>query len=448
MQFEWFIAWRYLRSGYRSSFLSPITIIAVGSVTVGVGALLVSFSIHNGFEADLRDKILGTNAHLLVVAPGVLGQTLQMAQAIGRLDNVAGCAPVIWVEGLATFEDEKTGGMTEKPVLVKGVLASEERRATKLEEYLVTGQLEALGFDPPKPDTPWDMPKAALLGYGVADALFRIPEYRQMNPSMARDEPYKLIQGREIRVLSPKQVEGPTGRNFLSHKLDVYGVLRSGYWQTDGMVVVVPLPLAAYLKGTFSPELDTIPVEALEIALRDLDQLEQTRRAVYHLLEKQFNKSLRINDWGNAEAALLEAIKIEKVVMFVVIGMVVMVAAFNIMSTLIMTVMRKTREIGILVTMGGRRRSILILFVLTGGLIGLVGTILGVAFGTAISLALQKYGLSLPGDVYTLDHVPVKIKIMDYIIVISSTLVACLVAGIYPAWQAACLDPVEALRHE
>ena len=410
---QWRIARRYLSSRRGKGWLSLITLIAIGGVSVGVMALIVVIGVMSGLQTDLREKILGANAHGIVLERSEVGRMEawhSVLTVVSEDPDVVAAAPFVYTEvGL-----NPPGGSYGEGAILRGLSSSEESLAvTEIDEHLIAGVM-------PFGETPSGRP-GIVLGVSLADRLGLFP-----------GEPVTVVafQGAELT---------PTGIQPQMRLFEVTGIFETGLYQYDTKFSYVDLAEAQSLlrmEGT---------VTGIEFNLRDAWE----SAAATDRLTQSLGFGYRVEDWQRQNSSLFSALKLEKFAMGVILLLIVLVASFNIVSTLIMVVRDKVREIGILRAMGLHTADITRIFVLQGVVIGLVGTTLGTVGGLAIAWALDTYEfITLPGDVYFIDRLPVSIDIVDVGTIIAASLLISFVATLYPARQAASYTPVEAIRHD
>jgi len=413
MKLEWFIARRYLASRRGARFLSLITLIAIGGVFVGVMALIVVTSVMTGLQTDLRAKILGTNPHIWLTT---YGENMQIQGWEGTLmrvrevDGVQAAAPFVHAEvALST-----PGGYAEAAIL-RGIDPGADGPAiTEIVRQIRDGELEL-------PETVSGHPPL-LIGDALAERFAAYPG-RVVN--------VLSFQGLQVTAMGTLM---PTVRQF-----EVVGRFRTGMYEYDNKFMYTTLGAAQDLTRLGDA------VTGLEIRVPDAMQADQVARR----LEDHLGFPYRAEDWKTMNSSLFSALQLEKMAMFIILLLIVIVAAFNIISTLVMVVTDKTREIGILKSMGLRAAQVQRVFMLQGVVIGTVGSALGALGGLSLTWALDRYELiRIPGDVYFIDRLPVGFDPVEIAVILVSSLVISFLATIYPARQAARLFPVEAIRHD
>ena len=408
MGFEWYLASRYLSARSSSRFMNLITIIAIGGVCVGVMALIVVVGVMSGLQQELRDRILGTNPHIMVLTYGeglrLDGWEIPLAEA--RLDadvNVA--EPFVYSETLIFQDVNYQQGMA-----LRGVTGES---AERLAGQLVAG---SFAFDGTSSGLP-----GIVLGFRLANRLL-----------VFSGDTVSLVSGHGAKLT-------PAGFIPKFKKFEVVGLFKSGMYEYDNQMGYVSLATAQELLGLGEA------VTGLALWVRD----PWIADAVAERLEAALAYPYTLRDWKRMNEGLFSALKLEKMAMTLILLLIVLVAAFNIVSTLIMVVTDKTREIGILRSMGMTAKRILRVFMLQGLAIGVAGTSMGVAGGVLLSWTIDHFGLiSLPGDVYLIDRLPITLNPLDLVLIAVASVLISFVATIFPSRQASRLAPVEAIRHE
>lgn len=410
---QWRIARRYLASRRGRGFASLITLIAVGGVAVGVMALIVVIAVMSGLQTDLREKILGANAHGIVLERSEAGRMEAWRSVLNlvREDaDVVAASPFIYTEvGL-----NPPGGSYGEGAVLRGLTGDSASLAvTEIDDHLISGRMPFGSSESGKP--------GIVLGKTLAERLGLFP-----------GEPVTVVafQGAEIT---------PTGIQPQMRSFEVTGIFETGLYQYDTKFAYIDLDVAADLlrmEGTVTGiEFNVVdPWRSGEVAAR---------------LSEELGFNYRVEDWQRQNASLFSALKLEKYAMGIILLLIVLVASFNIVSTLIMVVRDKVREIGILRTMGLRANDITAIFVLQGVAIGLIGTLIGTTAGLGLAWLLDTYEfITLPGDVYFIDRLPVDINPLDVATIVVASLLISLLATVYPSRQAAGYTPVEAIRHD
>jgi len=409
----WFIARRYLSSRRGRGFLSLITLIAIGGVSVGVMALIVVIGVMSGLQTDLREKILGANAHGMVLEIGEAVRMESWESVLRRVledPDVTGAAPFIYTEvGLNV-----PGGSYSEGAVLRGVANdSVSLSITEVDDHLTAGTM-------PFGETESGRP-GIVLGTTLADRL-------------------NLYPGKTVTVVSFQGAElTPTGIQPQMRLYEVTGLFETGLYQYDTKFAYVELESAQSLLRMGRA------VTGVEFNVRDPWKSGEVAARLRDALGFPYS----VDDWQRQNASLFSALKLEKFAMGVILLLIVLVASFNIVSTLIMVVTDKVREIGIMRAMGLTASGITRVFVLQGVVIGLVGTTVGTLLGLALSWLLDRYQfITLPGDVYFIDHLPVDTNVFDVGFIVLASLSIAFIATIYPARRAADYTPVEAIRHE
>jgi lipoprotein-releasing system permease protein len=415
MTLELAIAWRYLRSRRGSRLLSFISVIAIGGVLVGVSALIVIMGVMNGLQRDLREKILVGSPDVRVLNYGEdlrIPDWRKTLTTVQRVDGVVAAAPFVMTQGLVTKGHDYAEGAQIVGIEPAGKGVPE---VTSIRAHAELGDFRFMASNGER--------RGAVLGRLLAQRLNAFP-------------------GDTSAIVSPAGVKmNPALGGYVPqfYRFEVTGVFETGMYEYDNSYVYLPLASAQEFAGLGDD------VTGIEVRTEDRWQATTVARDIDAALGFPY----RTMDWQEQNQSLFRALKLEKLGMAVILLLIVLVAAFNIVSTLTMVVTDKTREIGILKAMGMTARSIRRIFFIQGLVIGLVGTMLGLAVGMGTAIALDKYELiKLEEQIYFIDHLPVATEALDVAaIVVASILIAAL-ATLYPASQAAKLFPVEAIRHE
>lgn len=412
MSLEWQIALRYLTSKRRSGVISVIGLIAIGGVFVGVAALVIVMSVMSGLQRDLRDKILTNTPHLIVQKYNSepLTEYQDALEGIAATPGVVGAAPFIYTEGIIGHGRGRNEG-----AVIRGVDPDLESQVADTKNQILSGRYELRQ----SPDEPY--PKV-VVGYLLADRLGAFP-----GDTLTLTTP-------EVAAVSPLHGTIPKLQKFI-----LAGTFKSGLFEYDSKFVYASLEsMQQYLQ---SGDI------AYGVAARVADIWEASD--VGERVVDQLDGPFYVTTWIELNQPLFAALKLEKRAMFIILVLIVLVAAFNIISTLTMIVMDKTKEIGILRSMGLEGRSVRRVFVYQGALIGVVGTGLGTLVGLVAAFLLARYRfISLPGDVYFIDTLPVEVEPFGVALIVGASLLISLAATWYPASQAARMAPVDAIRYE
>jgi lipoprotein-releasing system permease protein len=409
MSFEPFVAWRYLRARGGQAFISLITIISMAGVALGVCALVVVLSVMAGFESELKNKILGMNAHVtLLCLDGPMRQPWA-ALALARADE----------EVLAASADVQGQVM---------LISAAGAYGAALRGMETDPAAQVLDFDSMHPEGALSLLTRPGQG-GIPHIILGRVLARRL----------RVQPGQVITVVNPIGEETPLGRAPKSEYFRFAGAIDSGMYQYDANMAFISLADAQEFFNLGQG------VSGVDIKIRDLYQASQ----VGQRLIKAAGFNFFYRDWMSNNHSLLAALKLEKVTMFVILTLIILVAAFGIISSLIMLVMKKTRDIGIMKAMGATDKSIRRIFLLMGGFIGLTGSLSGLGLGLLLCWLLAKYQfIELPQDIYALRTLPVEVEPALVVLVGVLAVAVCLLATIYPARSAGRLDPVEALRYQ
>ena len=413
---NWFIARHYLRAGRGRGLLSLITWIALGGITVGVGALIIVLAVMTGMQEDLRNKILESTPHVIVLEQSTSLRVLayeKVVDSILAVDGIVGAAPFALSQ--VNIVRQGASGPYSQPAYLYGIDIDTTRVApTEMERQIIEGSLDLAPTESGLPPL--------LMGSVLADRML-------------------IFEGDRIVLLSTENLDlGVGGLTPTLREFEVTGTFTTGMYDYDLGNVYTTFEVAQELIGIELGNASGIGVRTVdpELATEIAEELDDRLGYPYY-----------VQSWIEQNRSLFNALKLEKLGMGFVVFLIVLVAAFNIVSTLVMVVSDRTREIGILKTIGMTQVDILRVFVLQGAWIGVTGTAVGSALGVGISWALDRFELiPIPGDVYFVDHLPAIIDPLDVGLIILVSIAVSFVATIYPAMQASKLVPVDAIRHE
>jgi len=409
MNFEFFVALRYIFALRKQSFIGVISLFAVCGVALGVAALIVVIGVMNGFTKDLRDKILGVNAHVIVSAfTGGIRDYQKVSDICRTVPGVKGVTPFVYSEVMLSTN----GGV--KGVVLRGIDPSTSEQVLSLSKDMVAGSVTDLGEKDGLP--------GVVIGAEMAKRL-------------------GLTVGGMVNLLSPTGTQSSVGFTPKIRVFRVAGIFRTGMFEYDATLGYVTVDAARNLLG-FKDDI----VTGLEIRLADVYKAGE----VSELLRSKLHEyPVYVRNWQEMNANLFAALELEKTALFIILTMIVLVGSFSIVTMLVMLVMQKTKDIAVLMSLGADENMIRRIFMYQGSFIGVVGTALGYGIGVPVALLLKKYQfIKLPSDVYPVDYLPVRLEALDLTLIGVAALALCFLSTLYPARRAASLKPSDALRYE
>jgi len=425
MSYEFIISLRYLRARRKQVFVSIITFISIAGIFLGVAALIIVIAVMNGFETDLRSKILGINSHVVVMEHGGgMRQHSLVMQEVAQVPGVIAATPFIYSQAMLKNGNNVTG------IVLRGLSLEDALKVINLGKFR-EGKLEYLQNE--KRDIPGlKLEHSELPGIIIGREL-------------AKNLGVFLFE--TVHIVSPSGVSTPMGMVPRMKPFVVVGIFESGFYEYDSTLAYISLKACQEFLNMGDL------VTGIEIRVDDIYKADRIAKSI----EKKLGYPYWGRNWMEMNKNLFSALKLEKRVMFIILSLIVIVAAFNIISALIMIVMEKNRDIAILKTIGATRVGIMKIFIFQGLIVGAIGTLfgtlagLGVAFNLeALSRFVEKlFGFKiLPGEVYYLSELPSQVNFGDVGIIIAGTILISFLSTIYPSWRASRLDPAEALRYE
>ena len=407
MSFELFVALRYLLARRQHASISRVSLFSTIGVAVGVLALVVALALMTGLQGELRNRILGSTAHINVWRIGGITDYHAEVERLSRVHGVVGAGPAIFGKAIVSSESGDNGFIT-----LKGIDPALEGRVTDIERTMQQGKLLALeGAEDERPGILLGRDLAKQLGVKVGDL---------------------------VDITTPTPVATPGGIMTRSRTVRVAGIFALGLYEFDSAYGFVSLDLAKRLLAKEHPDLIQLRVDDIYAA-----------RSIARNIEAELGEKYSADDWSRMNQSLFSALWLEKMAISITIGLIVMVGALNIISSLILLVRQKSRDIAILKTMGTSSRRVMGIFMMQGLVIGVVGTTIGAVSGVALCYVLDRYELiQIPMDVYQVSHVPFVVLPLDLLTVVTATILICFLATIYPSRQASALDPIQALRVE
>ncbi len=410
MPFELFIALRYLISGRKHRFISIISFTSIIGVALGVAALIVVLGVMNGFSSNLRDKILGVNSHIVVSNTQGAFKGYSLYQ--NKLENING---IIEVNPFIYSEVMLRSPYGVKGAALRGIEPETAKNGLNLKSTMSKGSLNALNkTGSGNPGIIIGKVMAEFLGVGLHDS---------------------------VQMLVPSGRQSTAGYSPKIQSFRVVGMFDTGMYEYDSSLIYIPLSTAQKILG-FSGN----KVTGLEISLKDIYAAPKIKKEINEILG---GFPFMVRTWMEMNKSLFSALKLEKTAMAIILVMIVLVGSFSIITTLIMLVMEKKKDIAVLMSLGAKPKNIKQIFVWQGTVIGFIGTFLGYLVGLSLSVVLEKYKfIKLPEDVYYLSHIPMQLNVLELFLIGLGALTLCFLATLYPARQASLLQPAEVLRYE
>jgi lipoprotein-releasing system permease protein len=420
VRYELFIGLRYLRARRREVFISLITLISVLGVTISVMTLDIALSVTTGFERDLRDRILGFSPHVIVTTyGGPLVQAAPLLEKVAKTPGVVAAAPYLYVQAMVSSQGNVTG------VFLRGVEPAKATAVVDVAKYLKSGSFDELG----KPHEVTVRDGGEERKVSLSGVVVGVELAKQLG----------LVEGDPLTVVLPIGTPSAVGMVPKVKRFVVVGVFDSGMYEFDGAMIYVDIAEAQALVGLKDA------VTGIEVRTADVERAPEVARRIE---SDVLGFPYEARDWMQMNRNVFVALRLEKVVYFLVLSLMLLVAGFSILATLIMVVMERRKDIAILKSMGANDSSIAAIFVFKGMIIGLIGTVLGNAGGLGLSWLISKYKLPLPPGVFFVQTVPVVIVPEYFAAVTGAAFVICLLVTLYPASRAARVAPVDVIRYE
>jgi lipoprotein-releasing system permease protein len=441
MRFELFVAARYLRAKRRQAFIGVITAISIAGVAAGVASLLIALAITNGFRQDLQDRLIGSTSHvdLMRVQSDGIKEWRALMDRLSKQAHVVAAAPAIYDQVLISLGPRARGAE------LKGIIPADARKVSDLLQSVKIGSADALDEGAARVESslrPADggtMPNPQSAPDSMASVRDRLAAMPPIILGKDMADGLGATVGSVVLVTSPQGELTPYGMVPKYTRFRVVGIFNSGFFDYDSSWAFTRLADAQQLEGVGDQ------VTVIEFKLDDIYQAGQ----VSQKLEQAAGPGFMTTNWMEQNKALFHALRMEKLVTFITIGLIVFVAALNILISLIMMVMEKTRDIAVLMSMGAKKFQVRRVFIAQGVLIGVIGTVIGLVLGYALSWAGGHYHLlSLAPEVYSIDYVPFAPRLTDGVWVALVAIGVSLFATIYPSWSASRILPAEALRYE
>lgn len=410
MSFVTFVSGRYLRTRQKRAFISLITVLSIAGVSVGVMALIVVIAVMAGFETDLKSRIMGIRPHLVLTKKqGDFTDYNHILAKMKPVDGIEAASAYITTQVVIRTTTRAAGAV------LKGIDAVQGKSVSDTVDH------SRLGARTSKIETP-----------GGNDHLPGIIVGKELAANLG------VTRGDTVYIILPRGMLSPAGHIPAMIKFQIADLFESGMYEFDGTLAFIDLKEAQKILRM------PASVSGIEIRLHDMENVKEISVKIERLVDGHYT----IENWKQMNRNLFSALRLEKTVMFIILALIVLVAAFNIAGSLVMMVMEKRKDIAILKAMGATARSIGRIFVIKGLMIGLVGTVLGTSAGLVLCTLLERYSfIHLPADVYYINTLPVNMKTSDVLLIALCALIICFAATVYPARQAAGVDPVEAIRH-
>ncbi len=406
MNLEIFIAGKYLKAKRKEGFISLISFLSVAGVTVGVMALVIVIAVMSGAETDFRKRILGLEPHILVMNySGKFDNYSQMVTKLDQSELIKGVSPILFAQAMIRSSHSFSG------VMVRGI--DPEKGFSLVKGFSPEKLKRLLG----KKRTINELP-GIILGKELANSA-------------------GVIKGDKVILMSPHGFISPVGHIPSMKRFIVKDTFNSGMYEYDNALAYVNLKEAQHLSGAGNK------VSAIGIWIDNVFGVEKVKESLSNILNTPFY----MRDWMEINKSLFSALKLEKTAMFIILTLIILVAAFNIASALIMMVMEKTRDIAVLKAMGATNKTIRVIFIFKGMIIGFLGTLIGTAMGVAACFILKKYDFIQLPDAYPFSTLPVQLEFIDVFTIAVSAIIICFFSTLYPSYKASKMDPVEALRY-
>ncbi|MBC2704356.1 MAG: lipoprotein-releasing ABC transporter permease subunit [Desulfobacula sp.] len=406
MALELFIAGKYLKAKRKEGFISLITFLSVAGVAVGVMALVVVIAVMSGAETDFRKRILGLEPHILIMNySGKFDTYSHILTELDQREQIRGASPILFAQAMIRSSHSFSG------VMIRGI---DPEKGFSLVKGFNTEQLKKVLCKGTKNG---DLP-GIILGQELANSV-------------------GVIKGDKVILMSPHGFISPMGHIPSMKRFVVTDTFDSGMYEYDSALAYVNLKEAQRLSGVKDK------ISAIGIWIDDVFNVKPVKNSLSDILSNPFY----LRDWMEVNKSLFSALKLEKTAMFIILTLIILVAAFNIASALIMMVMEKTKEIAVLKAMGATNKTIRRIFILKGMIIGLSGTFIGTISGVGICFILKKYDFIQLPDAYPFSTLPVQLECFDVLIIAVSAIIICFFSTLYPSYKASKMDPVEALRY-